>query len=84
MRDAYLKVALHPEHLRTFHDKYANRMLDFKGWRPEDMQSIKTPTLVIIGDADGVRPEHAVEMFRLLPHSRLAVLPSDHDTYSGR
>ena len=58
-------------------------MLDFKDWRPEDMQSLQAPTLVIIGDADGVRPEHAVEMFRLLPHARLAVLPSDHGSYLG-
>jgi pimeloyl-ACP methyl ester carboxylesterase len=83
LRDAYLKVAPPPEHLRTLHDKCAPRRLDCKGWRPEDMQSIKTPTLVIIGDADGVRPEHAVEMFRLLPPSRLAVLPSDHGPYLG-
>jgi pimeloyl-ACP methyl ester carboxylesterase len=44
------------------------------------------PTLLMIGDADIVRPEYAVEMFRLLgggvpgdidglPNSRLAVLP---------
>ncbi len=48
--------------------------------------SIKALTLVIIGDSDIVRPEHAVEMFRLLgsgvagdlaglPRSQLAVLP---------
>lgn len=30
-------------------------------------------------DGDIVRPEHAVEMFRLLPHAQLAVLPgTDH------
>lgn len=53
--------------------------LDFKGWRPEDIKSIKAPTLVMIGDGDIVRPEHAVQMFRLLPHAQLAVLPgSDH------
>jgi pimeloyl-ACP methyl ester carboxylesterase len=43
------------------------------------------PTLLIIGDSDIVRPERAVETFRLLggvpgdidglPNSRLAVLP---------
>lgn len=48
--------------------------------------AIAAPTLTVIGDADGVRPEHAVEMFRLrrggvfgdlagLPDSQLAVLP---------
>jgi pimeloyl-ACP methyl ester carboxylesterase len=34
---------------------------------------------VLVGDADVVRPEHAVELFRLLPHAQLAVLPrTDH------
>jgi pimeloyl-ACP methyl ester carboxylesterase len=33
----------------------------------------------IVGDADVMRPEHAVDLFRLLPHARLAVLPgTDH------
>jgi pimeloyl-ACP methyl ester carboxylesterase len=79
LREAYLKVAPHPEALATFHDKCKNRMLEFKDWRPEDIQSIGAPTLVMIGDGDIVRPEHAVEMFRLLPHGQLAVLPvTDH------
>jgi pimeloyl-ACP methyl ester carboxylesterase len=29
----------------------------------------------MIGDADIVRPGHAVQMFRLLPNAQLAVLP---------
>jgi pimeloyl-ACP methyl ester carboxylesterase len=41
--------------------------------------------MVLIGDADIVRPEHGVEMFRLLPHARLAVLPlTDHMTLLKR
>jgi pimeloyl-ACP methyl ester carboxylesterase len=85
LREAYLKVAPKPENLRTFHDKCVKRMLEFKDWRPEDIQSIEAPTLVMIGDADVVRPEHAVEMFRLLPHAHLAVLPgTDHMTLVER
>jgi hypothetical protein len=30
-----------------------------------------------------VRPEHAVEMFRLLPHARLSILPGIHGAYIG-
>ena len=79
LRDAYLRVAPNPENLLMFHDKCVERMLEFKDWKPEDIQSIDAPTLVLIGDADIVRPEHAVEMYRLLPHARLAVLPrTDH------
>jgi len=79
LRDAYLKVAPNPEELPSFVAKSVNRMLEFKDWRPEDIKSINAPTLVINGDADVVRPEHAVLMFRLLPHSQLAIFPgTDH------
>ena len=59
---------------------------EFEGWPPEAVASIRAPTLVIVGDSDIVRPEHAVQKFRLLgggvegdtaglPDARLAVLP---------
>lgn len=85
MRNAYTKVAPRPEQLQTFHDKSVKRMLEFKDWRPEDIHSIDVPTLIMIADGDIVRPEHAVEMFRLLPHGQLAVLPcTDHMTLVKR
>ncbi|MFQ6326316.1 alpha/beta fold hydrolase [Nocardia sp. CWNU-33] len=51
------------------------------------VRQITAPTLTVIGDSDIVRPEHAVEMFRLfgggimgdtpagLPNAQLAILP---------
>lgn len=78
-QEAYAKVAPDPKQWPTLVAKVMKQALEFKGWRPEDIQSIRAPTLVMIGDADIVRPEHAVEMFHLLPHGQLAVLPvSDH------
>lgn len=52
-----------------------------------DVAAIKAPIFMVIGDADGVRYEHALELFRAkgggkmgdlhgLPASRLAILPS--------
>jgi pimeloyl-ACP methyl ester carboxylesterase len=58
-----------PEDWPTLVAKVMRLLLEFKGWRPEDIQSNKAPVLVMIGDADVVRPEHAVQMFRLLPHA---------------
>ena len=85
LRKAYLRVAPHPEDLPTFFAKSVKRMLDFKGWTPEEIHSIDAPTLVIIGDHDIVRPEHAVSMFRLLPNAQLAILPgTDHMTIVNR
>jgi pimeloyl-ACP methyl ester carboxylesterase len=85
LREAYLKVAPHPEDLPSFFAKSVKRMLDFKGWTPEEIKSIDAPTLVIIGDHDIIRPEHAVLMFRLLSTAQLAVLPgTDHMTIVNR
>jgi pimeloyl-ACP methyl ester carboxylesterase len=85
LKDAYLKVAPHPEQLPAFHDKSVARMLEFTDWPPEDLRSIDAPTMIMVADGDIVRPEHAVEMFRLLPHARLAVLPgTDHSTLVQR
>ncbi|MGG7664236.1 alpha/beta fold hydrolase [Dyadobacter sp. BHUBP1] len=52
----------------------------------KDVKNIKAPIFMAIGDADGVRYEHAIELFRAkgggkmgdmhgLPKSRLAILP---------
>jgi pimeloyl-ACP methyl ester carboxylesterase len=85
LREAFLGVAPRPEDLPTFFAKSVQRMLNFKGWTSEDIRSIDAPTLVMIGDRDIVRPEHAVLMFRLLPNAQLAILPgTDHMTIVNR
>jgi pimeloyl-ACP methyl ester carboxylesterase len=59
---------------------------EFEGWPAADIRAIEAPALVIVADSDIVRPEHAVELFRLLgggvagdvagpPRSQLAVVP---------
>ncbi|WP_392890194.1 alpha/beta fold hydrolase [Pseudomonas migulae] len=79
LQTAYLKVAPEPANLRLMHDKAAQRMRDFRDIPSDIIRSINAPTLVVVGDADVIRPEHAVELFRLLAHAQLAVLPgTDH------
>ncbi len=79
LRDGYAKVAPDPKGWPTLIAKVVKQTVDFQGWPPEAMRSIKAPILVMVGDADVVRPEHAVEMFKLLPQAQLAVLPgTDH------
>ena len=65
------------------YEKDVKRMVEFKDWKAEDIHSINVPALIIIGDKDVVRPEHAVEMFRLLQHARLSILPGIHGAYIG-
>ena len=85
LQHAYLAVAPHPENLRLFHDKAAQRMRDFQDIPVEEIRAIAVPALVICGDADVVRPEHAVALARLLPHGQLAILPgTDHSEIMTR
>lgn len=81
--DAYLKINPDPKALKVMHDKDAKRMIDFEDWPPEDIKSVKAPVMILIGDKDVVRPEHAVEMFRLLPDAELVILPGGHGAYIG-
>ncbi|HYD29056.1 alpha/beta hydrolase [Brevundimonas sp.] len=61
-------------------------------WPAEDIRALASPTFIIVGDHDIVRPEHAVELYRLRgggdtaraaqpfltesPPARLAILPA--------
>jgi pimeloyl-ACP methyl ester carboxylesterase len=83
---AYAKVAPNPDDWPTLVAKVQQLTREFAGWSPEAVRAIAAPTLIIIGDSDIIRPEGAVELFRLLgggvpgdlaglPRSQLAVLP---------
>jgi pimeloyl-ACP methyl ester carboxylesterase len=79
LRDAYQKVAPKPDDWPKLVEKVAAQARAYGGWSHEDLRGIRAPALVMVGDADIVRPEHAVELFRLLPNCQLAVLPrTDH------
>jgi pimeloyl-ACP methyl ester carboxylesterase len=75
LREAYRKVAPQPENLESFFYKARNRMRDFKDVPDQVINSINAPTLVVSSDRDVMRPEGAIELFHLLPHAQLAVLP---------
>src|SRR5215813_1000147 len=83
---AYADIAPDPTNWSTLVFKVRDLDVHFGGWKPEEVQAIQASALLIIGDSDVVRPEHVVEMFRLigggvpgdvsgLPRSQLAVLP---------
>jgi pimeloyl-ACP methyl ester carboxylesterase len=86
IEEAYLRTAPNPEDFPNLVAKLKQLDMEPFAWPPEDIQGIAAPTLLIIGDSDAIRPEHAVEMFRLLgggvmgdlaglPKSQFAVLP---------
>lgn len=78
-RDAYAKTAPDPQKWPQLVGKITRLVLDAKDLTAADLESIQAPTLVMSADGDIIRAEHAVEMYRLLPKGRLAVLPvADH------
>jgi len=95
--DEYLRIAPRPEDFPRLFAKKNAMDQQIKDLPAEAISEIKAPTLLIIGDSDLVRPEHAVEMFRLLgggvfgdtpaglPNSQLAILPgTSHVTVVNR
>jgi pimeloyl-ACP methyl ester carboxylesterase len=85
--EEYLRIAPHPEDFAKLFAKKTEMDRQTQDLPAESIRGIKSPTLLIAGDSDFVRPEHAVEMFRLLgggvfgdtpaglPDSQLAILP---------
>jgi pimeloyl-ACP methyl ester carboxylesterase len=95
--EEYLRIAPHPEDFSRLFAKKTQMDRGIEDIPDETIQSIQAPTLLILGDSDLVRPEHAVEMFRLLgggvfgdspaglPASQLAILPgTSHVTVVDR
>ena len=85
-REAYNRVAPNPDAFPTLVGKMGQLDVTPFEWSPGAIRAIAAPTLIVVGDSDGTRPEHAVEMFRLrgggvfgdlagMPASQLAILP---------
>lgn len=83
LKDAFLKVNPDPQKLRTMHDKDAARMQSFKDVPDDLVRSVRAQTLIVLGDQDIVKPEHAVELTRLISGARLLILPGGHGDYLG-
>ena len=83
LKDAYLQINPDKDALYTMYKRDIARMQSFKDIKDEDIKAIRAPAFVMIGDEDVVCPEHAVELCRLLPHARLAILPGVHGEFIG-
>jgi pimeloyl-ACP methyl ester carboxylesterase len=86
IQEQYESLGNDPAHFPEFVKKVISIDLKPYDWS-KDVKNIQAPIFMVIGDADGVRYEHALELFRAkgggkmgdihgLPESRLAILPS--------
>jgi pimeloyl-ACP methyl ester carboxylesterase len=83
LKDAFLRVNPDVQQLKTMHDKDAVRMQNFKDVPDDLVRSVRAPTLIVLGDQDIVKPDHAVELTRLIAGARLLILPGGHGDYLG-
>lgn len=86
METEYMRLAPNKENWPVLVQKLVDLDSAAQDWPAADVQAITAPTLIVIGDADIVKPDHAVEMYRLrggdvasdmvgMPESRLAIIP---------
>ena len=62
-REAYRNVAPKPEDWPLLIEKIKAMWAGFKGWSDAEMRLLKAPLMVMLGDDDFIRPEHALELF---------------------
>jgi pimeloyl-ACP methyl ester carboxylesterase len=90
--EAFRQHTADPEAFDAYIEKMRVLNIDDQNISDGELRSIRARTMVIVGDADGVRPEHAVAMFTLrgggdeeaaatgviseLPQARLVILPA--------
>jgi pimeloyl-ACP methyl ester carboxylesterase len=91
LAEQYRKLSPTPDSFPSLVKKVIAAQREPLAWG-EDVKRVKTPVLIIAGDADGYTLEHIVSLFRLLgggtmgdlgkplPASRLAILPATSHT----
>jgi len=85
--EAYRRSAPNPEGFPALIEKMKQFEANAFAWPEKAVRAIAAPTLLIYADADSIRPEHMVALFRLLgggvpgdltglPPSQLAIIPA--------
>jgi pimeloyl-ACP methyl ester carboxylesterase len=82
-KDAYLKINPSQAGVNAMFERDSKRMQGFEDIPDAAIRAIQAPTLVVVGDQDVVRVEHALALSRTLPNARLCVLPGTHGSYLG-
>ena len=83
-RNADVLVSGEPAHAERMFDLDRDLMLTgFQDFPEGELAAIAAPTLVIAGDRDVVRIDHAAALAALIPGARLLIVPGGHGDYLG-
>jgi len=79
LKDPYTKVAPDPSKWPVLVAKIIKSAELDKGMTKDEVKAVKAPTLIMLGDRDGTRLEHIVEVYQTIPNAQLALFPNaDH------
>lgn len=81
LKNNFLSLNFDYSAFENMFDKDSKRMQVFEDWSEEVLTNIHAPTLFISGDKDIIKPEHTVEMWRLVKDSQLMIVPATHGSY---
>jgi pimeloyl-ACP methyl ester carboxylesterase len=96
METEYQRLAPNPENFGTLVTKLTELTKRVQDVSPDEIRAIQAPTLVMVGDADNIRLEHAIDLYKLrgggvpgdivgAPASQLAIIPgATHVTIHDR
>jgi len=96
MEAEYQRLAPNPKHFGMLVTKLVALTKSVQDVSPDAIRAIQSPTLIIVGDADNVRPEHALDLYKLRgggvpgdivgsPVAQLAIIPgATHTTVLDR
>jgi len=72
-RTNYRRVAPDPDYFPRLFSKFNS--LQWNGFSREELESVRVPVLIAVGDHDWVRLDHVSEAFALIPDAQLLVIP---------
>ena len=84
IEEAYLRIAPNPGDFPKLVEKLKQLDTTEFAWPADDIRGIAAPTLLIVGDSDVVRLEHAVELFGLLGGGVMGDLDGTADVAARR
>jgi pimeloyl-ACP methyl ester carboxylesterase len=83
LKKAFLSLRKDPALLQKMFEKDRDRMIAFDDMDETMLTSIDKPVLIVNADRDVVTVDHAIEIWKKIKGSRLAILPGGHGEIIG-
>ncbi len=75
VRDFYQSIAPEPEYWPDFFKKVISMWKNQPNYALSQLRTIKSPTLVVVGENDDIKIEHTRQMVDAIPNTELVIVP---------